>query len=419
MPFYQLRNGYHPLVASFIEAAPSSIKFVIPDGLSGLDGVDVEATQRVMFRVMEIAAAVADMPGAPEPGPERDEFFTKLIVTRDPPSQMIMETHSGKADLILHHTTPLHMSSIPFLCHIETLTSLFFPFLEGKNTDIDLPSQPVFAYVKWLLEHHLCRGVFTHLKSTQLIMLRSFNSEKIARKTRYVPLGISVSADLQSRIDKKFSDIPKRKGLNILFTNSANTNLLGIFLRGAGELLHAFAALLNSHPDAKLTILSKRPPDRVLEDFSMTNVTWIDQGISDAQLFELLLDADVFALPAAYVHSYSVLRAFAFGAVLICSDAPGYEEYVIHEQTAFVVPGRMAQYYNPDPQTGWMREDSSACLALQPSITMALLQTLIRLAKSPTERLRIASAARSHVLRAHALEPWVNGIATLLEEARQ
>ena len=125
----------------------------------------------------------------------------------------------------------------------------------------------------------------------------------------------------------------------------------------------------------------------------------------------------MFALPAAGLHSYSVLRAMRCGAVLICSDAPGYEEYVRDEETALVVTGRREQVYHHDPETGWWRDDYASMHQFNADIIEQLTTRLDRLAANQDLRLGLANRALSHVKNTHAIDPWVHSVSNLLRNA--
>jgi glycosyltransferase involved in cell wall biosynthesis len=417
MPFYKNINGYHPLVASFVDAAPENMQFTVPQDEGD---IDARSFDRVIYESMRASAKVGATVGAPVLGAAGDLFLRDFLVSRGPVAQMYMENTVDDVDLVFHHTTPLHMGTLPYVLHLENITTLFFPFLEKRNHhEIDIRSEPCFELVKWQLESDQCRGIFSHTKGCCQRLIRCFNSEKITRKVRYIPLGVAPPPAFIPAIDRKFEEIPRRKGLNILFTNSAHQHDTNYFLRGGPDLLMAFGVLIRSVPDAKLTIVSTKPPDDCLAGFSMKNVEWMDQGIDDARLYELLLESDVFALPAAGLHSYSAVRAMSFGSVLICSDAPGYEEYVTDKETGFVASIATRGFYKEDPATGWMRQNFSSGTGVSPRMVVQLINLFEMLAAKPEERYRVALAARKHVESQHALGPWVKGIADLLTEAQR
>jgi glycosyltransferase involved in cell wall biosynthesis len=139
------------------------------------------------------------------------------------------------------------------------------------------------------------------------------------------------------------------------------------------------------------------------------NLRWISDEISDETLFDLLLWSDVFALPAMGLHSYSALRAMKFGSVLICSDIPGYDEYIEHGKSALVVSGIRDAIYQFDSDTGCMLSDYNASVRPNPRLIHELLTYFLTLSENSDMRYQIASAAYYHVSTAHAIEPWVRG----------
>ena len=105
-------------------------------------------------------------------------------------------------------------------------------------------------------------------------------------------------------------------------------------------------------------MLSSVPPDLMLRftPQDLVGVNWIATRVDDATLDALFLQHQVFALPAAGLHSHSLLRAFAHGCVPIVSDAPGYEEYTAGiEASVLAVRGVRAMVYRDEP-AGWISD---------------------------------------------------------------
>ncbi|WP_043745467.1 glycosyltransferase family 4 protein [Paramagnetospirillum magneticum] len=413
LPSYKRLNGYHPLISSYVESAPEDVVFSFAEDA----GITQASLAEVATNLIRIGCKLGQTPNF-NLG-KHDTSVSEFCKISDLESQARIETAATTADIIFHHTAPLHLGTKPFILHFESITPLFIPFIyHGSTWDIDIKSLPFFHYIKQLLESDMCRGIFTHVKSSYDVFLRLFDSCVIADKTRYITLGVSAPEQFDKRISDKI-DSQSRDRLNIVFTNSFQNSAAGFFVRGGWEVLKAFQALRATHPHATLTILSARTQD---VDFMETGrhhegVTWLDQGIEDQQLFELLADADIFMLPAAGLHSYSVLRAMRFGAVLICSDAPGYEEYVTDNVNAVVISGRRSQIYQIDPSTGWMRDNYQSAFSLNREIIADLTNVLVRLADNPDERRRLGRQALMDVRNKYRLEPWVREISRIIASA--
>src|SRR5207249_1335446 len=75
------------------------------------------------------------------------------------------------------------------------------------------------------------------------------------------------------------------------------------------------------------------------------------------EMDELMRDSHVFLLPAARIHVVSVLKAMAYGQVLVASDGWGFAEYVEHGRNGLIVPGRLGKTSWADPASGMLCED--------------------------------------------------------------
>jgi len=209
-PLYRNLNGYHPLLASLIDAAPENLEFVVPEGEGSFNS---ESYYRIISETARQGAKFGEIFVKSVPHIDADKYLSDFLWSRNPAMQMFLDTFAPDVDLVLHHTTPVHMMSIPFVCHLENIETLFFPGLEKRSHHtINLRAEPIFDFIKWQLESDNCRGVFTHLKRTYETLNRCFNSEKIARKIRYIPLGVAVPPSFRERIDSKIAGIRERKG---------------------------------------------------------------------------------------------------------------------------------------------------------------------------------------------------------------
>ena len=415
LPHYQVVNGNHPLFSGLLNAPEPYIQYVFPDAQSGFSSTDLgHITSEIMMMSYKIGKR---FPSAAEHHAEAlNQYLSHYIETRDIQALAALEAYRGRVDGIFHHTTPLHLSTMPFVLHFESLTTLFYPFLlHGYNGSVELRRELIFQIVKEQLESPACRAVFTHIKDSVDILKRAFASEIINEKVHYVPLGVEIPDKFHSLVEQKLSSPPQKEGLNILFTNSAHGAGANLLWRGGHDLLAAFQRHRQTHPQSVLTMLSSGA-----EAFApvhpelMEGVTWIEQGINDEALYALLLNADVFALPAAGLHSYSVLRAMRCGAVLICSDAPGYDEFVQHHENAVVLTGRRAHVYSQEIETGWWRDDYSAMQTFHSAIIAQLTLALDDLADNPSRRLALAGRALRDVQTRHDVQPWVQGVANIL-----
>ena len=418
LPHYESINGNHPLFSGLIRNTPADIDFFFPDPDTAFTTADMDhIASQVVMEGYKVGRRFGHAPDFDNQAIQ--SYLANYIQTRDVTAQARIYGQRQHAELVFHHTTPLHLSKMPFVLHFESLTTLFYPFLlHGYNKSVNLRNELIFHMVKSQLESGECRAIFTHIQSSIGTICKSFESDIIASKVHYVPLGVEIPNEFDPLIEEKLASPSKNAGLRIFFTNSAHGAGTSFLFRGGHDLLVAFHRHRASYPESVLTIISSgREAFEQVHPELLQGVEWIEHGIDDKELFSHLCKADIFALPAAGLHSYSVLRAMRCGAVLICSDAPGYEEYVSDQETALVIPGRREQVCHHDPETGWWRDDYASLHHFNPDLIDKLTAGLDDLAADPQKRLLIANRALEQVKTKHAIGPWVQSVAVLLRNA--
>jgi len=126
-------------------------------------------------------------------------------------------------------------------------------------------------------------------------------------------------------------------------------------------------------------VLSSLPGD-LLQRFTpaqLIGVNWINSRLDDSALENLFLGHHLFALPAAGLHSYSLLRAFAHGCVPIVSDAFGYEEYTAGiEDSVLTIRGVRDLVYRDEP-AGWVSDNYAPFVADSEAMVRQIHDTLL------------------------------------------
>ena len=339
LPHYRPLNGPHPLVMSFLH------------GNAGVEAIDLSGAAHptdidrtsVVRQVARQARPLTPM--------QSDALIDWLHLS----DQFSIEAQRQDCEALFLHTTPLYAGTKPWVFHFESFPSLFMPYMfTGDTLGIDLPAQPFFTQVRDALASDTCQRIVSHMRGSLQILSRVFDHPAITAKCRHVPLGIACQPAARA-LAKFDTDGP----LKILFTNSMHGHPGSFYLRGGHHLLEAVARLRQTLPDLTLTVLSRMPADldtRVSAG-ALGGVNWIDSGIDDGRLEQLYLDHHLFALPAAGLHSFSLLRAWSHGCVPIVSDAPGYEEYVDGlADTVLQIRGVRKMVYR-DEAAGWTSDD--------------------------------------------------------------
>jgi glycosyltransferase involved in cell wall biosynthesis len=316
-------------------------------------------------------------------------------------------------DLLFLTSVPYTYGQRPWVIEVEDSTTLFFPFVHnGRTSTLDIARSPYFPLVKALLESDRCRGIITHMRSTAQTLPTLFQSERIARKTTYVPLGVKVPRRWQPAADDA--------GLNVLFTNSWHQVAQGFFLRGGLDVLEAFAVLHERYPQLRLTLRSAIPTmaPRYYRILERCGVRVLDRFLHDEELDGLLGRSHIYLLPAARVHIVSVLRAMAHGLAVVVSDGWGMHEYVAHGRNGLIVPGRAGKVSWMDERVGLLRENYRPMYAPSPVVVAGLVEAVSRLVEDRELRRGLGRRARSDVETTYNLEQWNRGLQAAFDKAR-
>ncbi len=390
---YEDLNNWHPLFAP-LYTEKSRLDFV--------EAVDIEPPQSAIDTANKDAKALSMyfiQKTLSNPVVKLQDIYD-FIFSRDILSQALIPK---KVDLTFHHTTPLTLGQTPWILHVESITSLFHPFLiQGKTSGIRLDEQAVYWLVRALLERDDFRILCTHMRMTDADIHNIFKSDIISSKVRYIPPGISFSKEQHYRIDKSFSQ-KYEMGLpiEILFTNSWHRQPINFFNRGGQEVLSAFIQLQKEFPNIRLTVLSSIPDDFRQTDLfkeaqGNPNINIIERWISDESLFELMVKCSIFLLPSAALHSVSVLRAMGCGAVCVVSDAPGFSEFIEHNRNGLVIKGIKDRIYTID-DAGWLQDNYETMHTLNLNIVESLVKNLVLLCDNAGLRKNLALNAMNDV----------------------
>ncbi len=310
---------------------------------------------------------------------------SSFITSRDLASQVQMAT---PADLLFLHTCPMTLAQRPWAIHVEMLLPMFEPYFGHFRTwDIDLQATPAWHMVRHLLRHPNCRAILTHVRRTQEDLPRLFRDERLAAKIHYAPLGLSLdeaahslAAQAVARKNARASD----DEFTVLFTNSWHQDGDSFFKRGGLEAVLGFLLVLELCPRARLVLRTRLPAQ--LNDGMRTflrrhpQIELHENPVSDAQLFGLLTRADAFVLPSANLHTISLLRAMAFGAVIVTTDVVAIDEFIAQGETGIVLPGRRGSTYREDREQGLLRERPEPLREMDASLTAGIGAALLKLA---------------------------------------
>src|SRR5439155_25478973 len=112
---------------------------------------------------------------------------------------------------------------------------------------------------------------------------------------------------------------------------------------------------------------------------------------------ELQRESHIYLLPSARIHIVSVLQAMSYGQVVIASDGWGMDEYVDHERSGIIVPGRGGTVSWMDTSTGLLREDYRPMYASNPVVVKGIVSAISRVVEDHSLRHLMGHAAREAV----------------------
>jgi glycosyltransferase involved in cell wall biosynthesis len=411
LPNFELINSQHPLLASLTDQAYDGVEFVAPRPANPDVRFATEAFRQAAAFADDLSAG-----GHPQDG----DALIKFVESRDLFSQARMDP---AVDLAFFHTAPMLLNQLPYVLHFEDLTTLFYPFLTpGATAGVELRKEPVFWYVRAMLESDRCRALFTNLAMTKAAADKAFDSEIIAAKTHHLSAAPYFTPEQEARIEAGLAHKHGKPDVEILFTNSWHQRAGSFFLRGGAELLTAFLMIERKFPNLRLTLRTAWPDE--LESSTLTTIVrthpkirLLPEKLSDDEVVDLFVRADIFFLDAASVHSLSLLRAMYCGATCIISDAPGNEEYANHGESAVVVAGRRTAVYSEDPDTGWLRSDYKPMLNLERNRLAEIAGTIEALCMNAEARRTIGENARLRVKQRNPFAKWRNGFEAILRSA--
>lgn len=410
-PVFKLSNSQHPLPRSLIE---DSSEFEFRADLAPVTAESLAAAQRnadMLRVVLRNSVAGADSRAI-------DDF----IASRDVASQAAM---SGPSDVLFLHTTPMTFGDRPWVIHVESTLPLFEPFFGHFRTwDIDLDATPAWRFVRHLLRAPACRAIFTHLRRTASDLPLLFRDEALAGKIHYAPLGLELPVEIaraaDHAIDRKNAKSSDDE-FTFLFTNSWHQDPDSFTKRGGLSAVLGFISLLERRPNCRLVLRSALPPrldsELVRMICSHPRIEIIDRMLSDAELYDLVLQADGFLLPSANLHTISLLRAMGMGAVIVATDAVGVDEFVADGDNAIVIQARNGVTYREDREQGLLRERVEPLNLLDMPLAVNIGMALERLIVDRELRNGLRMRARRGLAERHRMEPWRDGFHAMLRKA--
>jgi hypothetical protein len=246
----------------------------------------------------------------------------------------------------------------PHCVVIEDYITLFFPHIHnGSNSNFSPEKFKLLPAYERIFEDRAFRGIICHMKQTLESINKIFNyNKRISEKLFYLPLAYD------SGITQIKETNPKK--IVLTFTNSFGGQENNFPLRGGLECLLAFKQLYeegNNNLFLNLTGALKindyllkwlkdcdnviiHEPDTVVHQREM---------LTDDTIHKIILDTDIFLIPACRIHSMSVVRALCYGNVVIGSNGWGFNEFLDkdycctgQEKSSYIENGILKENYS-------------------------------------------------------------------------
>lgn len=334
-----------------------------------------------------------------------------FLQTRHLQSQLLL----GRQELVFLTSMPYTYGQNPWVIEIEDPTTLFYPLIQnGRTCGQSLAASPYFPIVKALLEADHCKAILTHMRSTAELVPALFQSEAIAKKVVYAPLGVPLPERYQ-RHEPGAADEP----IELLFINSWCQVPENFFVRGGLDVLEAFALLRERYPQVRLTIRTALPAldDRYLRIIEGGRVRLVSRFLTDEEMARFHAESHIYLLPAARVHIVSLLQAMSYGLAVVGSDGWGMEEYLEDGHNGLVVRGRYGKASWADPQAGMLREDYTTMYTPDPEVVAGIVGAVSRLIEDEALRRCLGRTARADVRDKYNPQAWNRGLQAALDLA--
>lgn len=397
-PVFADYNGQHPLPRSLIVDTP---EFKFTSALQERNA----ATRLAAERAADALRHAAQSTGL------KAQDIDAFIASRSLDSQEMM---SGPMDLLFLHTTPLTLGQQPWAIHIESTLPMFEPFWGHFRTqNLDLDADPTWAMVRHLVAAPACRAILTHVRRTAEDLPILFKTPQLKDKIHYAPLGLEMPDDMWAKAAAAVAAKDAKRAddeIVFLFTNSWHQAADNFAKRGGIEVIVGFLTLLMRKPNVRLILRTALPDylDAGLREMvrSHPRIEVYEDTVPDAALYDMLFRADVFLIPSMHLHTISVLRAMATGAVVVTTDAVAIEEFVTHGETGFILPAWRNVVCWDDRERGLVREADASTRQTNGTLAANLLIVMEHLTANPDLRVQVRAKARRHVMERHGLEPW-------------
>ena len=350
LPCYTAAGGFHPLYRALFE----------DNAVLEFHAIGEVALARKMHagaqRHGDIAAGWSRAtPALPaflrDTGPGR-EFMRHLT----PDGIALCNAIPGQIEL--HHTGPFTTGGRPFVLHCESFLSAFIPFFRRGSGGLK-DGDRVREFYRRLLGQESCLGIYSHMPTTLTEFSRFFRDARIDAKLHPSRIGLS-QTDLGALLHGRRKEAGSRP--IFLFTGSARQDPGDFAHRGGNAALLFAEQFLRAGNAGRFLFQASRPRDEelsaagvdagFLKSAEAQQIFWLDGHLPQHELLRLYLVSDFLLLPSLGLHSVTLMRALAAGAIPVITDTHGPEAYVTDGETGIVLRGVRDAVWHEDPESG-------------------------------------------------------------------
>jgi glycosyltransferase involved in cell wall biosynthesis len=331
LPHYGPFDGPHPWVMGLVEAVPEFAftrqKPVIAD------------LAAAMLAGLPRALALTDQLTRIHPLVDR-RAAAQYVAHRFP--SCLYPVEGAALDLLPF--LPMSLAERPFVMVFDFLGNLFSPPQPFEDMEVDPRKTPMFWILRAAFESAACRGIIANYAEVGPLLGRFFQSPAIEAKTVFINPVSSIDELREAAAVTPERPTPPPGQVTLLFTSSLRWKEEGFYARGGVDVVNAFLALAETHPGLRLILRSGLPASlspRLREAItSHPRILWRPDFMDWPAYRAMLLEADLFVMPAVTMYRNGLIQAMRWGIVPVIADCMHAHELVRDGETGLVVRGR-------------------------------------------------------------------------------
>jgi glycosyltransferase involved in cell wall biosynthesis len=252
----------------------------------------------------------------------------------------------------------------PYFIIFDVFHTLFYPFRPDEHMRMPEDDPELFRIIRHELRSPACLGILPHYEAAIPMLAALFDDPTLPAKCHHLPIPSTIEPVAHIRREPR--PVDPGTSVTLLFTASFRAIESGFYMRGGVDVLNAFLALAETHPQLRLILCGPLPgnlaPRLVQAIEAHPAVEWHPGFVPTAEYEAIYQRSDIFVMPSVTVFRNGLVRAMAHGVVPVVSDCYYAEEFVTDGVNGLVVPGRR-HMADVAPEGGRFRTDWRALYA--------------------------------------------------------